>query len=191
MLGYQSYTEIGGGYVKFGMLVEKGYLPGAAASLMTLGSLEDSVFFAVSLPIAIVLSRSWRLPIFAKIRNQIVDYRQFVIISIVLIILLIILIKSLAERKIFINFISRFSIRAKIINKVCSITRDFATVYRIIGARWKSRLALSLVLTVFQWTARYSVISALLTSFEIHVDPLRFFIFQWIVFICIFSFQNS
>ena len=49
-----SPTAVGGGYVKVGMLMQKGYEPGESASLMLLNTVEDGLFFMLALPAAFV-----------------------------------------------------------------------------------------------------------------------------------------
>jgi uncharacterized protein (TIRG00374 family) len=62
------------------------------------------------------------------------------------------------------------------------VAADFAGVYRLIAAGGKSRLALTLGLTALQWTARYTVISALFAAVGIAADPVALFVLQWMVF---------
>ncbi|MFP4624165.1 MAG: hypothetical protein ACLFRX_08320 [Gemmatimonadota bacterium] len=56
-----SPTAVGGGFLKWGMLVERGVPPGAAASLIALPTVEDAIFFALALPTAFVLTAAWEV----------------------------------------------------------------------------------------------------------------------------------
>jgi len=165
-----SPTAIGGGYVKAGMLIEHGISPGAAASLMTLGSVEDGVFFALALPVAVILSSAYKLPIFAKSLTMIASSASKLPLLLVVIV---------PVGYFLISFLRR---KKTLWGKVRRTGNDFIQVYRMISDRGKTRFALSLCLTAVQWACRYSVISALLASLNIPVHPVKFFLFQWIVF---------
>jgi uncharacterized protein (TIRG00374 family) len=165
-----SPTAIGGGYVKAGMLIEQGISPGAAASLMTLGSVEDGVFFALALPVAAILSSAHKMPIFEKSLTMIASSISKIPLLLAVVIPVGYLLISYLRRK------------KTLWSKVRKTGTDFIRVYRMISDRGKTRFALSIGLTAIQWACRYSVISALLASLNIPVHPLKFFLFQWIVF---------
>lgn len=59
---------------------------------------------------------------------------------------------------------------------------DFASVYRRIIRRGKSRFLFTMALTFLQWTCRYSIVSFLLLAFHLPVRPLAFLFLQWLVF---------
>ena len=66
-----SPTAVGGNFFKWGMLVQRGMSAGAAASLTTFPLLEDGVFFAIALPIAVVITASWDLPVFRNLATRV------------------------------------------------------------------------------------------------------------------------
>ena len=53
-----SPTAVGGGFFKWGMLVQRGVSPGAAASITTFPTIEDAIFFALALPAAVFWTAS-------------------------------------------------------------------------------------------------------------------------------------
>ena len=65
-----SPTAIGGGYMKMGLLVEKGFPAGMAASIMVLGSLEMGLFFGLAIPISVVISKAYRFPVFTTVIHR-------------------------------------------------------------------------------------------------------------------------
>ncbi|MBN1464908.1 flippase-like domain-containing protein [candidate division KSB1 bacterium] len=65
-----SPTAIGGGYVKAGMLMHKGLTVGKATSLLTLGSMENGLFFLLALPTAVYLAQCWDLPMIQQIMER-------------------------------------------------------------------------------------------------------------------------
>ena len=60
--------------------------------------------------------------------------------------------------------------------------RDARGVFLLIARRGKARFALSLSLTAVQWSARYSVISALVAFLGAPMQPVLFWLLQWVVF---------
>lgn len=60
--------------------------------------------------------------------------------------------------------------------------RDAREVFRLVGARGKSRFALSMLLTAIHWAARYSVVSALIAYLGQPVEPVLYWLLQWVVF---------
>ena len=172
-----SPTAIGGGYVKAGMLIQKGMSAGAAASLMTLGTVEDGVFFMVALPAAFILSSCWKLPVIHDIIHHFsfsVNLLALVVVSLISAGIFIYLLKHTGVR--------RYRVVVKIVNKGKKVWKDFWLVYSLIGKRGKTRFAVTMLLTAVQWISRYSVVSALLASLNRPVDPVLFFLFQWITF---------
>ncbi|MCU0610296.1 MAG: flippase-like domain-containing protein [Candidatus Eisenbacteria bacterium] len=161
-------TAFGGGYVKLGMLVERGLSVGAAASLMTLGSVEDGVFFAFAIPVALVTSV--QAPVGLARFATIISTRGPHIVMATCCAVVGAWIILTRGRK---NPVAR---------RVGAAWSDCAGVYRLIARRGKTRLLATLTLTAIQWACRYSVVSALLASFSIRVDPSRFFVLQWVVF---------
>ena len=56
-------TASGTEVFRWGMMVQAGITKGQAASIVTLGYLEDFLFFATAVPTAIVISGAWHLPL--------------------------------------------------------------------------------------------------------------------------------
>ncbi len=164
-----SPTAVGGGYVKLAMLVHRGVRPGAAAALMTLGSLEDGIFFAFSVPTALLVRSSiplgGRLDLLTLVQRN--APRFLVALSLV------------AGAVAFAAALGRTHPLAA---RLRGLLGDCLSVYRLLIRRGKWRLGLSLVLTGTQWACRCSVATAVLASLGIRVDPIYSFAMQWIVF---------
>lgn len=179
-----SPTALGGGFFKWGMLVQRGVSPGAAASLTAFPTVEDGIFFAIALPIAIVATRSWNLPIFRIAGERLQDDLLLVLLIAAAIGLLswlvvrLVLVGRLGERtqQRSIQFLARTRRRLR------TTVGDATDVFRLIIKRGKSRFALSFLLTAIQWSARYSVVSALIAYLGYPVQPLLFWLLQWVVF---------
>jgi glycosyltransferase 2 family protein len=179
-----SPTAVGGSLFKWGMLVQRGIRPGAAASITTLPTIEDGVFFAIALPLAIYYTASWDLPVFRDVAGR---FEQNVP-AVLLIAAAIALVSWLAVRLLlgggFGKRSQRRSLRlvVRLRRKLRSTWIDAREVFRLVlrGGKW--RFALSFLLTAIQWTARYSVISALVAFLGAPVQPVLFWVLQWVVF---------
>ncbi len=179
-----SPTAVGGSLFKWGMLVQRGIRPGAAASITTLPTIEDGVFFAIALPLAIYYTASWDLPVFRDAADR---FEQNVL-AVLLIAAAIALVSWVAVRLLLGGGFGRRSQRrslrlvARIRRKLRSTWTDAREVFRLIlrGGKW--RFALSFLLTAIQWIARYSVVSALIAFLGAPVQPVLFWVLQWVVF---------
>jgi glycosyltransferase 2 family protein len=179
-----SPTAVGGGLFRWGMLVQRGVSPGAAASLSTLPTLEDGIFFAIALPLGIYLSASWDLPIF----RQLGPYLQGNVAGAAAIVFSVLFTVWLCLRLIQIGGLgrriqersTRWLSRAR--RQLRVAWRDAREIFLLILKRGKGWFALSMTLTAIHWIARYSVISALVAFLGLPVDPILFWVLQWVVF---------
>jgi uncharacterized protein (TIRG00374 family) len=179
-----SPTAVGGGFFKWGMLVQRGISPGAAASLATFPTIEDGIFFAIAVPSAIVFTESWDLPVLRVIAGE---FRENAIVM-VLMAGSIALATWLAVRWMLTGGLGsrtqersiRFLARTR--RRFRRTWIDARDVFHLIALRGKKWFALSFCITAVQWSARYSVISALVLFLGAPVQPVLFWLLQWVVF---------
>jgi glycosyltransferase 2 family protein len=179
-----SPTAVGGGLFRWGLLVQRGVSPGAAASLTTLPTLEDAIFFLIALPVAFYLSSSWDLPIFSQLGPVIEDNVQlfapflFGLLFVTWVAARLTLSGGLGDRvrERGLRWLGRTRRRLRI------AWDDGREIFSVIIRRGKAWFALSLSLTALHWIARYSVISALAAFLGAPVDPILFWVMQWVVF---------
>ena len=172
-----SPTAIGGGPVKFAMLVQRGVTPGGALTLTTTGTIEDGVFFLTMVPIALSVSSAWQLLNFSGFVNTITSSILTILVIVVMVMLLgFLLIKSSEAIK---QFSKRVWLTIK--DKVLHVLIDTKSAYTIIIQRGKLRFILALVLTAVHWFSQYAIIFVLLKSLGIAFDPFLFFALQWLV----------
>ncbi|MDZ7724547.1 MAG: lysylphosphatidylglycerol synthase transmembrane domain-containing protein [candidate division KSB1 bacterium] len=174
-----SPTAIGGGYVKAGMLIRNGLSVGASTSLMTLGSVEDGLFFMFAIPASIIYTSCWDMPAILQILHRFKN--NIAVVAGVAVLLLVLLIYIVwqqwkQKQKPSDSWLSR------LYTMLSNAVKDFLHVYTLIGKTGKLLFALSMLLTAVQWICRYSVITALLISVGIQVDPVLLFLFQWVTF---------
>lgn len=177
-----SPTAVGGGYVKAGMLMQQGLSAGASASLMALGSVEDGLFFLIAIPLSIMISQCWNMPEVQLIVEKFQHNMLIVSVVVAIIMVTIFLYRFLRKRQSSAKPSERQPLRGKVKRAISQAISDFVRVYALIGKEGKSRFALTMALTSLQWMARYSILTAMLMSFGIRVDPILFFLFQWITF---------
>lgn len=177
-------TASGGGLFKWALLIQRGVSPGAAASLASLVVVEDTLFFALAVPLGLYLSAAWRLPMLQSLaaRAQ-VEVAQVLLVGTGILLLL-----WLAGRAVLLGRLGRrarwraLRLLAGSRHRVRVAWRDARRVYRLIARRGKSRFALSFALTVVQWVCRYSVVSALIAFLGAPVYPMLYFVLQWMIF---------
>lgn len=179
-----SPTAVGGGFFKWGMLVQRGVSPGAAASLATFPIIEDGIFFALALPVAIVLTESWDLPVFRMVAGEFQQNAMAMVLIAAAIAGATWLAARLTLRGGLGTRTQERSIRfiARTRRKARRTWRDAREVFQLIIARGKLWFMLSLLITAVQWIARYSVISALVAFLGAPVQPVLFWLLQWVVF---------
>lgn len=179
-----SPTAVGGSLFKWALLVRKGVSPGAAASVTSLSPFEDAVFFLFAIPIAIVLTASWGNPAFDAAANA---FRENAL-PVLGITVGIGVLTWLGIRWALGGGLGQRTQRQgqRLLNRIGKSLRrvwaDARQVYRLIRTDGKLRFALSLGLTSIQWIARYSVISLLIAFLGAPVQPVLFWLLQWVVF---------
>jgi len=176
-----SPTAVGGGYVKLTMLTQIGLTWGAAASIVTLLTFEDLVFFAIAIPISAVATSTLKLHVFSTLINRLPNLTHLWLLALIVILILGLSAVVLKKTNCF-GKLSRGAPRSGISSKMRRFWSDFVSTYRLIGRRGRLLFALNVVLTAIQWACRYSVITALLACLNVPVQPVKFFLLQWVVF---------
>ncbi|HEX6307047.1 MAG TPA: lysylphosphatidylglycerol synthase transmembrane domain-containing protein [Longimicrobiales bacterium] len=179
-----SPTAIGGEAFRWGMLVRHGVSHGAAATLALMPKLEDAVFFALALPLAVIWTSAWQLPVVASSLRIIGDN----VLTIAAILLLIAasawLLSHGALRGHAGQRIRDVTLRlaGRVRRRLRRAALDARAAFALIAAGGGSRFALTLTLTAAHWVARYSVVSALALFLGAPFDPVLFWLLQWVVF---------
>ena len=177
-------TSSGGEVFRWGMMVQKGIPQGQAASIVTLGYIEDMAFFGLAIPASIVISRAWELPVLASMGKDLRGQALVVIGAGIAAVLVI----NLLFRMILRGTLGRrprtkgLRLAARLKRKFRRTWHDFRTVHQLVIKHGKSRFLLTFVITGVQWTCRYSVVTALAYFLGARVDPVLFFLLQWIIF---------
>jgi glycosyltransferase 2 family protein len=177
-------TSSGGEVFRWGMMVQKGVSKGQAASIVTLGYLEDLLFFATALPAAVVLSNAWELPVLRSLGRQL---RRQATLSVLVIVGVLFALGFLWRMLLKGGLGARSRRRSlrltgRLRRRFRRTWHDFGGVWKLVVARGKTRFALTFLITAVQWSCRYSVMTALAYFLGAPVDPLLFFLLQWVIF---------
>lgn len=179
-----SPTAVGGGFFKWGMLVQRGMSPGTAASLSALTPLEDGIFFAIAIPLAILWTASWENPVFSTISAELKGRA----LPLLVLTLLVGLVTWMIVRFLLDGHLGRAArvqsrrFMGRLWASAGRNWRDAREVYRLIRVDGKLWFAASMLLTAVQWIARYSIISFLVAFLGVPVQPVLFWLLQWVVF---------
>ncbi|HEX8906305.1 MAG TPA: lysylphosphatidylglycerol synthase transmembrane domain-containing protein [Longimicrobiaceae bacterium] len=182
-------TSSGTEVMRWGIFVQKGVPQGRAISIVTIGWLQDSLFFAVAIPVAIVLSRAWELPVLRYVGREARGKATWIAllggaaIFAVWLLWKAVVIGSVGERP------RRKGLRwtARLRRRTARTLGEVREVRRMVVRRGKALFVLTWLITAVQWCCRYSVVTALawFLAPQAHVDPVLFFLLQWVVFTAI------
>lgn len=153
-------TAVGGIPVKVALLREEGISVSTGASLCGLKALEDGVFFLLAIPVGLALTAGSSLPQFASLAGR-VPVPGLVLAG--------------AGVAVVVGGLA-WSVRR---SRWVDVVRANAALVARAGMR---RFAPSFLCTALQWSARYSAITALVAGLGAPVEPVRFWLLQWVVF---------
>lgn len=171
-----SPKAIGGVPVKVAMLVETGMSAGTAASITLLNSLEDIFFFVVMAPAIAFLTARWQVP---EVQRALERVQEETVAA-----------APWAAAIAVVGVLAWLWWRRGHPGKpgsrhpgtLARIRHDFATAYVLVGQRGKTRVLLNLALTGVHWICRCSVATAIMFGIGSPVDPVLFFLLQWVVY---------
>lgn len=170
---------IGGAPVKLGLLMDSGMSAGTAASIVMLNNFEDIVAFTIVMPAIAVATRRWDVPEVQEALGRIAD-RVFAA-GPWLLLLVALIAGGLWLRH---RLRDRRAPRGEVGPLRAAFRRvrgDFFEAYALVGRRGKLRFVAAVATTTIQWIARCSVGTAILYGLGRPVDPILFFLLQWVV----------
>jgi uncharacterized protein (TIRG00374 family) len=177
-------TAVGGGIFKWGLLVQHGVSPGAAASITTFPIVEDGIFFLLALPFALIFSESLDLPLLHNVGLPLRE-NAFIVFGVAAAIgvhtwhaIRWVLGGGLGHR----TRSRGLKIFARLRRKMRTTWREAREVIQIIIRSGTLQLLLSRSNTAVQWAARYSVVTAIIAYLGAPVHPVLYWLLQWVVF---------
>ncbi|HEU0052898.1 MAG TPA: lysylphosphatidylglycerol synthase transmembrane domain-containing protein [Longimicrobium sp.] len=177
-------TSSGGEVFRWGMMVQRGITKGQAASIVSLGYLEDLLFFALALPTAVVVSNAWELPVLRMLGRQ---FRGRALLGVPVVIALLFALgfvwRMLLAGRLGVRPRRRgLRLTARFRRRLRRTWNDFRGVWRLVAERGKTRFLFTFLVTALQWSCRYSVVTALCWFLGARPDPVLFFLLQWVIF---------
>jgi uncharacterized protein (TIRG00374 family) len=177
-------TSTGGGYIKLGFLIGYGFAPGEAALITFLGTIEDALFFMVSLPLALILSHAWNHPYVIAAFKNLISYWPAVAAIIALIVIGYIIIirwgKPLLWKEEATD--NKPGLMVRIRNGFNKYLDQFILASKFVLKSGKITLGTCTILAGIGWSCRYGAVSALILGLGFNVNLILFFLLQWVVF---------
>jgi hypothetical protein len=179
-------AAIGGNGAKLGWLITRGIAPGVASSVMFLGALEDTIFFTLALPLALLLSSKAQAGISPdKLWNMLQAHGLTGVRGIGFILAGVIaagLTGWVVWKLLPANFKARLAKLADKIKQQAGLAKE---TLRLMMARGGWRFFITVSLSGVHWICRFSMLTVLLAGLQQYADPFNFFASQWLVFMLI------
>ncbi len=179
-------TMLGGSYAKLGFLIGYGFSAAEATLVTFLGTLVDGVFFAIALPISLYWSRAWENPHVVHAWRGLISNWETALIVITLLLAILFIIKKLnltlnrrgpeSGRGLPDGFLPRITAYIE------RFRTDILSAAGFVIRRGKSAFVACVLIAGIGWCGRYGAISALIFGLGYPVDPVLFFLLQWVVF---------
>jgi uncharacterized protein (TIRG00374 family) len=178
-----SPAAIGGSGAKLGWMISRGIAPGVASSIMALNALEDTVFFVLALPLALLLSSATSQGMTLGKLSSLIQERGLSGSRGVFFFLLGMALLYLAGRLTWSLLPAAFKSRVrgwkdKLKHQVNLAKKTF----RLMIAQGGWRFFATVGLAGLHWACRFSMLTVLLLGLHQYVDPFNFFASQWLVF---------
>ncbi len=176
-----SPKAIGGAPVKVGLLVDSGVRTGTAASMLMLDNLVDIMFFVGVAPAIALATSRWALPEVQEVLGRVVDKVVLAAPWIVAVVAVVAVVGMLL-------FMRRLRVRDPAADAggmrgaLARLGDEFLSAYELVGKHGKTRFLVAVVMTTGLWVTRCSVATAVLYGLGAGVDPVLFFLLQWVVF---------
>jgi uncharacterized protein (TIRG00374 family) len=167
-------TMFGGGPLKLGLLMTKGFRAGQAATVVTMGSIQDAIAFVILLFVSIYISKSVGLDILSNRLNDIHFSKE----------LLIILGLSMALIAFLIwVFVEKTAFGTKSVHQIRKALRDFKDSYKLVMKHGKKYFFATTLINLFRWITIYLILIILVAGLSLgHLDYLEIISLEWIVF---------
>lgn len=182
-----SPTAVGGAPVKGALLISNGVSPGKAGFILTLGVIEDIIFYTTGFVLALVFSGAVVGDILGAIKSFFASNTWIILVVAGLIVLGTILsyfriftFADLIRKIIPVRFRLKIkSIIEKARGEIHILKDSFSYVFR----SGKKQLFISLSILFFQWGAKFTILLVILFALGVDFDLLQIYIRQWFIHI--------
>ena len=181
-------SAVGGGSIRWALATRRGVPAGKAASLFSVESIEDVVFFALALPAAVFLSSADESEAVRQVSAEFADGIDSPLKYVVASGLLLALGAWAVSRLAFSGLLGprprRCALRlaARIRRPFQRAWRDVRQTVALVARSGKSRFILTLPLTAIQWAARYSVATVIIVALGGKLQPFLYWVLGWMTY---------
>lgn len=176
-------AAIGGAGARLGWLITRGMAPGMASSVVLFSALEDSVFFVIALPLALLFSSAAHDGLSFNKVGEMLQQRGFFSgrgVSLVLLGIAVLYLGGWTAWKLLPGaYKSRLR---KFISKIKHQVEVAKQTLQLMVTKGGWRFFANVGLSGLHWACRFSMLTVLLAGLHQHVDPFKFFASQWLVF---------
>lgn len=165
-------TMVGGGPIKFSMLVHKGLSPGQAAAILTLTGIEDMLFFLTIIPLSLYFVEGINLSALGGLWEDLKYNLPFVLAGLATIVLLLFLGLCYLKYK---------KIGHKIRSKLRTIVADFKKAYSLIIKEGKLYFLAASAAIFLRWVCRFLILVCLVQGLSLQVNYIHLFFSQWLI----------
>ena len=173
-------TGSGGAALKWALLSRRGVSGGTAGTLLLVETFENAVFMGIAVPAAIVVTAATEIPVLQDVWARALGGGGPAAASAVAVGAGLVAAAVLVTRGHLGRRARRWTLRAR--RAARRHLRDAKRVGADVVRRGKGRLALGVLLAGVQWTARYSVATAVIAFLDVPIRPVLFWLLQWVTF---------
>ena len=174
---------MGGGYYKLAWMIKRGLSAGSAASVMVVGTLEEILFFALALPVILMLSpETVKLvsgDLFSESLHSLQINKSMALSFSFGGVLAVAVVGVLIWR--FLPLARREQMRALVVSAKTQVSVARQTL-RSLVAQGKWRILLTMLLAGVQWTCRCALLVVLLKGLHYSIDTFEILLSQWLLF---------
>ncbi len=180
-------TLIGGGPIKLGLLLAKGYSAAKASTLILLNAVEDLSFYIIGLVLCFWIAQD-SMSIFIYGITDFIWKQRWVLISLVILLVTGSLILKKQGRSLSDFFIDMlpYRLQLKLRNiyiKISESVSELQSIIKFIFKKGKLTFSLSLLILITQWFSKFSVLLILLLALDIDFTWYLIYIKQWLVWL--------
>jgi uncharacterized protein (TIRG00374 family) len=172
-------TAVGGAPAKVAMLYKEGFSPAASIVMTTIGSVEDGLFFILSVPVAVAISPNASFSSLAALLSQ-GSWQSRALLGGLLAVLGLLVFALVRWRPKGDSLIPRIVRKSRA--RMAEQWGQIVEATRQVKRGGLPIFAITMPLTAFQWTARYLIVSTVALGLGLSVDPALLFLLQHVVF---------
>ena len=166
-------TMVGGAPVKLGMLMRRGLTSAEAAAMVTLTAIEDFVFIAIMIPIAIYFSDNIGISVLDGAFTDLPSKLPYILAFLAGVVVVSV---------IFYKILKQFDFVQKVKKFVVDTIKDFVNVFGMIAKDGKLAFLMSVLFIGSRWVSRFLIVIFLVKGLDLALDYKELFLSQWMIY---------